>query len=78
MDIRSVRNPSTKARNVRYRVAASAGWELSFNLLWDKTIVSTSELKAVCNDAGMLVGLADGRSIGLGRFTITSFEVAES
>lgn len=34
LDIRGVRNPSTKARNVRYRVAASPGWQCSFTLLW--------------------------------------------
>lgn len=77
MHICSVRNPSTKARNVRYRIAASKGWQLEFNLLWDKTIVSRAEMEAVCRDAGVLVGIADGRSVGFGRFAITSFDVAE-
>jgi hypothetical protein len=36
IDISGVRNPSTKARNVRYRLAASAGWRATFTLLWDK------------------------------------------
>ena len=70
MDIRSVRNPSTKARNVRYRVAAAPGWTTQFTLLWDRTIVSQTEMRAVLHDAGQLVGLGDGRSIGYGRFTI--------
>ena len=70
MDIRSVRNPSTKARNVRYRVAAAPGWTTRFTLLWDRTIVSQTEMRAVLHDAGQLVGLGDGRSIGYGRFTI--------
>lgn len=77
MHIASVRNPSTKARNIRYRVAASAGWKLSFNLLWDKTIVSRGEMEAVCRDAGVLVGLGDGRSIGFGRFEIEEFQIAD-
>lgn len=29
----SVKNPATKARNVRYRVASSSGWELTFHIL---------------------------------------------
>ena len=77
MDIRSVRNPSTKGRNVRYRVAAAASWTTSFTLLWDKTIISRNEMQAVLNDAGQLVGLGDGRSIGMGRFEVVSFIVDE-
>lgn len=77
MDVSSVRNPTTKARNVRYRVAAGSGWLLSFRILWDKTIVSRGEMEAVAIDAGRLVGLGDGRSIGFGRFDIVSFEVCD-
>lgn len=76
LDIRSVKNPSTKGRNVRYRVAASLGWRCTFRIIFDKTIVSRAEMQAVLNDAGTLVGLADARSIGFGRFTVESFEVA--
>lgn len=77
LDIRGVVNPSTKGRNVRYRVACSPGWECSFSLLFDKTIVSRPEMEAVLIDAGNLVGLADGRSIGFGRFEVLSFDVIE-
>lgn len=76
LDIRGVRNPTTKARNIRYRVACSTGWECMFNIQWDKTIVSRGQMEAVIIDAGKLVGLADGRSIGYGRFDILSFEIA--
>ncbi|MGB7925586.1 MAG: hypothetical protein WCF57_20275 [Pyrinomonadaceae bacterium] len=77
LDVRSVKNPSTKGRNLRYRVAASPGWKASFSILFDKTIVSRAEMQAVLNDAGVLVGIADGRSIGFGRFAVESFEVIE-
>ncbi len=77
LDVCGVRNPSSKARNVRYRVACSAGWECEFNILWDKTLVSREQMHAVLNDGGLLVGLADGRSIGYGRFSIVSFELIE-
>lgn len=74
IDVMGVRNPSTKARNVRYRLAASAGWNAAFTILWDKTIVSRDQMRAVLTDAGTLVGLADGRSIGYGRFEVVSFD----
>lgn len=66
----SVVNPATKGRNMRYRVAANAGWELDFDIMWDKTIVSTNEMMSVIIDGGKLVGLGDGRKIGYGRFDV--------
>lgn len=75
LDVRSVKNPSTKGRNVRYRVATPAGWECEFTILWDKTLVSRAQMESVLNDAGVLVGLADGRAVGFGRFETVSFTV---
>lgn len=77
MDIRGVKNPATRGRNVRYRVAASTGWEASIRLLWDKTIINRSQMEAIIIDGGRLVGLGDGRSIGYGRFDVVSFEVQD-
>lgn len=77
LDIRSVVNPSTKGRNVRYRIAASAGWALTFHLLWDKTVVSRTQMEAVCIDGGKLVGIGSGRRIGMGRFEVIGFQVSE-
>lgn len=77
LDVCSVRNPSTKARNVRYRVGASTGWELTFNILWDKTIVNRAQIESVCKDTGILVGLADGRGVGYGRFEVVSFNISD-
>jgi hypothetical protein len=74
LDIAGVKNPATRGRNVRYRVAASAGWHCEFNLLWDQTIVNKMSLEGVINDAGKLCGLGDGRSIGYGRFSVQSFK----
>jgi hypothetical protein len=78
LDVQSVRNPTTKGRNVRYRVAASAGWSARFNILFDKTIVDRVSMQSVLNDAGVLVGIADGRSVGFGRFTVESFEAMDA
>lgn len=77
LDIRSVRNPATKGRNVRYRVAASPGWQATFAVRVDRTVISRSELEAVVIDTGRLVGIGSGRQIGLGRFDVRSFEVRE-
>ncbi len=74
IDVCGVRNPTTKARNIRYRLAASAGWECSFTLRWDKTLVPREQMKAVLNDAGTLAGLADGVNVGYGKFTVLSYE----
>lgn len=75
LDVRGVVNPASKGRNVRYRIAASPGWTTEFSCLWDATVVSRSEMEAVIRDAGALSGLADGRSIGMGRFSLVSFDV---
>jgi hypothetical protein len=64
--------------NVRYRVAASKGWQATFHVIWDKTIVSRNQLQAVCIDAGRYVGIGDGRKIGFGRFEVTKFEVTDA
>lgn len=75
LDVRSVKNPVTKGRNVRYRIAAAKGWTLTATIQWDKTIVSRHEMESACIDAGRLVGLGDGRAIGFGRFELVSFEI---
>jgi hypothetical protein len=77
LDVQSVRNPATKARNVRYRIAASPGWRAQFTIFWDKTIIDRAQMQAVLHDAGKLVGLGDGRSIGFGRFTMVSFDLSD-
>ena len=77
LHVSSVRNPTTKARNVRYRVAASAGWRCSFTLIWDATMVSRGQMEAVALDAGCFIGLADGRAVGYGRFDVESFDVED-
>ena len=68
LDVRGVRNPATRGRNVRYRVAASKGWKMTFRLTWDRSVVSVPEMKSVVLNAGQLSGIGDARSIGYGRF----------
>lgn len=75
LDVRSAVNPTTRGRNVRYRVAMSIGWQLAFRIQWDKTVISRGEMEAVCIDAGKFCGIGSGRKIGMGRFGIQSFEI---
>lgn len=75
LDIRGVRNPATKARNIRYRVAASPGWRMNFQVVWDATLISRGQFQAVAIDAGNYCGLGDARQIGFGRFSVIQFEV---
>lgn len=77
LDVRGVNNPKTKSKNVRYRIVASPGWQTTFTLEWDKTIVAQNQMHAVLIDAGKLVGIGNGRAIGMGRFEVTAFDVQE-
>lgn len=74
LDIRSTRNPTTKGRNITYRIAAAPLWTATFQLTWDPTIVSTGDLEKIIRDAGALVGIGSGRAIGMGRFEVRSFK----
>jgi hypothetical protein len=78
LDVRSVTNPGTKARNVRYRVATAAGWKAEFTIAWDNTMISPNEMSTVLKDAGQFEGLGDGRKIGFGRFKVDSFTILEA
>ncbi len=78
LDVRSVKNPTTKSRNIRYRIAASKGWRATFEIEWENTIVSRGEMEEAVKSAGSFVGLGDGRTVGCGRFTVERFEIQEA
>ena len=78
MDIRGVRNPSTRNRNIRYRVALSTGWEMRFVIQFDKSIISREQMHSIIIQAGELVGIGSGRAIGKGRFKVMDFVEVES
>lgn len=76
VEVIGVRNPSTKARNIRYRVVVKPGWRCSFTILWDSVVVDRKSLETAIINAGTLVGVGDGRqSIGYGRFLIEEFNI---
>lgn len=78
LDVRAVVNPMTKGRNLRYRIAAKAGWTCSFHLIWDDRIVSKEQIKQCVDIGGMLQGIGDGRKIGFGKFELTSFDMIKN
>jgi hypothetical protein len=78
LDVRMTRNPTSKARHVTYRIAASTGWHAAFEMFWDRTVVSREQMQACVIDAGRLVGLGNARRIGMGRFEIIRFDVSEA
>lgn len=75
IDVRGVMNPATKGRNVRYRVACSPGWKCAFEIEFDDNYISTQVIKKIVEDAGKMVGIADGRTLGNGRFEVESCEI---
>lgn len=75
VDCRMVANPNTKGRNVRYRLALKAGWQLTPTIEWDDSVISMDQMKAAVNSAGKFVGLSDDRHIGGGRFEVDEFEI---
>jgi len=78
VDIRTVVNPTTKGKNVRYRLGLSAGWKLSFSILLDDTLVSVDHARKVIEDCGKFVGLSDARTLGFGRFIVNEFKAKDS
>lgn len=72
--VSTVKNPATKGRNVRYRLATRAGWKCKFTISWDKTIISRDQMQAIIRDSGTLGGLGDGIKIGCGRFEIVKYK----
>ncbi len=43
---------------------------LEFVITWEDTLVNQNEMKAIIIDAGRLVGIGNGRKIGMGRFDL--------
>jgi len=77
LDVRGVKQPTTKARNVRYRVALSPGWQSEFSIIWDKTLISREEMHSIVDHSGEFVGIGDGRTIGLGRYSVEEFYIQD-
>lgn len=77
IDVRSVLNPMTKGRNVRYRIAAKPGWKLSAMISWDDAQVSFEQMKQSLVNGGLYEGIGDGRKIGFGRFKVIKFELLD-
>lgn len=78
LDVRAVVNPTTKGRNIRYRIAARPGWRCSFHITWDDYLCSKEQIKMCAENAGAFQGVGDGRKIGFGRYKILSYEIIKN
>jgi len=71
-----------KAHHVRYRLAAQKGWECSFEIEWDGSLIGAGQMEAVAIDAGRYECFGDGRRLGCGRceveFELLTPEVNEN
>lgn len=76
LDVRGVKNPTTKARNVRYRLALCPGWSTNIIAEWDDTVISRDSIKQAIESAGKFVGLCDARLLGYGRFTVEDIKIS--
>lgn len=77
IDSRGATNPTTKGKNLRHRITTAPGWSCDFTLVWDRTIVPVNVMEAVIRDGGSVVGVGNGRNIGMGRFKLVDFIVIE-
>lgn len=73
LDVRSVVNPMTKGRNLRYRIAVKEGWKIKATLIWEDRAISREEIKMCLENGGLFEGIGDGRRIGFGRYIIAEF-----
>jgi hypothetical protein len=74
LDIRMVANPNTKGRNIRYRVGCGVGWKMNFTLEVDPSLLSKQHVRKVVEDTGKMQGIADGRTLGFGRFKVEAVD----
>jgi len=74
LDVRGVKNPATKGKNVRYRLGVKAGWQTQVELEFDDTVLSKDDIRKALEAAGKFSGIGDGRSIGYGRFEVVDVE----
>lgn len=75
LDIRGVKNPMTKGKNVRYRLGMKAGWETTISFEWDDTVISRDNIKQAIESSGKFVGMGDGRLLGYGRFNCENIKI---
>ena len=74
IDKRTVVIPSTRGRVARYRPKWNPGWKLKFKVRVMDDRVTPEVLQKIIDEAGRIKGIGDGRSIGMGRFMLTSFK----
>jgi hypothetical protein len=75
IDARPVVIPATKGRVVRYRPRLDT-WSISFELSYDDTLMTATQVRQIVDDTGKHVGILDFRPEKkgpFGRFVVTSW-----
>lgn len=79
IDARPVVIPATKGRVVRYRPRIDR-WSVSFNLLFDDTLLTVDQVRRIVDDTGKNVGLLDFRPEKkgpFGRFVVVHWQTID-
>ena len=74
VDKRSVVIPATRGRIMKYRPKFNQGWKLKFKIKVFDDRIKKEVLYHILVEAGRRAGIGDGRTIGMGRFIVKSFE----
>lgn len=70
-DIRNAKPPGSSGQVMRCRPMFSPPWSVSFSMTFDAAQMASDELRYWTEQAGVLLGLCDGRKgLGMGRFAV--------
>lgn len=70
-DIRNAKPPGSSGQVMRCRPKFDPPWSVAFTIVYDPAQMAPDELRHWTEQAGLLLGLCDGRKgLGMGRFTV--------
>jgi len=77
IDSRPVVIQATRGRIMRHRPRIETGWRVTFQIEYDPTLLSATQVRQLVDDAGSRVGVLDFRPATkgpFGRFTVVSWD----
>lgn len=73
-DIRNAKPPGARGQVMRCRPIFQPPWGVTFSLTFDPAYIASNDLRSWTQLAGEVVGLCDGRKIGMGRYTVERWD----
>jgi hypothetical protein len=74
-DIRNAKPPGASGQVMRCRPKFDPPWSVAFDMTFDGAQMASDELRYWTEQAGLLLGLCDGRKgLGMGRFTVEEWK----